>query len=109
MSGQEKRTPEQIQADLARTREELARSVDELSTRLDPRVQLEETKANLRAPAGAGHASALARRPHVVVVGGGIAGLAAATGLAERGVAVEVLEREPWLGGRVASWSDPAE
>ncbi|WP_298176818.1 FAD-dependent oxidoreductase [Saccharomonospora sp.] len=59
-----------------------------------------------RAPAGAGHASALARRPHVVVVGGGIAGLAAATGLAERGVAVEVLEREPWLGGRVASWTE---
>lgn len=49
MSGQEKRTPEQIQADLARTREELARSVDELSTRLDPRVQLQETKANLKA------------------------------------------------------------
>lgn len=40
------------------------------------------------------------------MVGGGIAGLAAATGLAERGVAVEVLEREPWLGGRVASWEE---
>ena len=39
-----------------------------------------------------------------VVIGGGIAGLAAATTLAERGVAVTVLEREPQLGGRVASW-----
>lgn len=58
------------------------------------------------APTGVGHASALTRRPRAVVVGGGIAGLAAATGLAERGVAVEVLEREPWLGGRVASWEE---
>ncbi|WP_052462216.1 FAD-dependent oxidoreductase [Nigerium massiliense] len=39
-----------------------------------------------------------------VVVGGGIAGLAAATELAERGVAVTLLEREPQLGGRVSSW-----
>jgi isorenieratene synthase len=41
---------------------------------------------------------------HVVVVGGGIAGLAAACGLAERGVRVTVLEREAQLGGRVRSW-----
>ncbi len=54
-------------------------------------------------------ASALAERPHVVVVGGGIAGLAAATGLAERGVSVEVLEREPNLGGRVAGWTERLE
>lgn len=40
----------------------------------------------------------------VVVVGGGIAGLSAATTLAERGVAVTVLEREDQLGGRVRSW-----
>ena len=53
------------------------------------------------APAGAPDASALARRPQAVVVGGGIAGLAAATGLAERGVRVTLLEREPYLGGRV--------
>ncbi|MFZ1287309.1 MAG: FAD-dependent oxidoreductase, partial [Candidatus Phosphoribacter sp.] len=39
-----------------------------------------------------------------VVVGGGIAGLAAACGLAERGVQVTVLEREATLGGRVRSW-----
>ena len=42
--------------------------------------------------------------PRVVVVGGGIAGLAAATGLAERGVAVTLLEARPQLGGRVRAW-----
>ncbi len=40
----------------------------------------------------------------MVVVGGGIAGLAAATGLAERGVRVRLLEAEPTLGGRVRAW-----
>ena len=39
-----------------------------------------------------------------IVVGGGIAGLAAATGLAERGVAVTLLEAQPQLGGRVRAW-----
>ena len=43
-------------------------------------------------------------RHRVAVVGGGIAGLAAATALAERGVRVELLESTPRLGGRVASW-----
>jgi isorenieratene synthase len=58
------------------------------------------------APPGVPDAGELARRPHVVVVGGGIAGLAAATGLAERGVTVDVIEREPYLGGRVGGWTD---
>ena len=39
-----------------------------------------------------------------VVVGGGIAGVTAALMLAERGVAVTLLEREPQLGGRLAAW-----
>jgi len=43
-----------------------------------------------------------------VVVGGGIAGLAAATGLAERGVAVTLIEKEAQLGGRVRAWPLPA-
>ena len=38
-----------------------------------------------------------------VVVGGGIAGVAAATVLAERGIAVTLLEREPALGGRAGA------
>ncbi len=40
----------------------------------------------------------------VAVIGGGIAGLAAATGLAERGADVTLFESAPQLGGRVASW-----
>lgn len=39
-----------------------------------------------------------------IVVGGGIAGLAAACGLAERGVQVELIETEDRLGGRVRAW-----
>ncbi len=58
------------------------------------------------APAGYQDARLLSRRPRVVVVGGGIAGLAAATGLAERGVQVTLLERERQLGGRVAGWTE---
>ena len=44
----------------------------------------------------------------VVVVGGGFAGLAAATALAEAGVAVHVLEARPTLGGRANAFRDPA-
>ncbi|BDE13108.1 MULTISPECIES: NAD(P)/FAD-dependent oxidoreductase [Mycobacterium] len=59
-------------------------------------------------PASPGYAdaSALSWRPRAVVVGAGIAGLAAATGLAERGVAVTVVEREDYLGGRVGGWTE---
>ncbi|RMI41307.1 FAD-dependent oxidoreductase, partial [Streptomyces triticirhizae] len=45
-----------------------------------------------------------ARPPAVAVLGGGLAGVAAATALAERGVRVTLLEREPVLGGRLAGW-----
>ncbi|WP_039889633.1 FAD-dependent oxidoreductase, partial [Mycobacterium xenopi] len=58
------------------------------------------------APAGSADAATLPRRPHAVVVGAGIAGLAAATGLAERGVTVDVIERQPYLGGRVGGWTE---
>jgi len=49
--------------------------------------------------------SHLPMRPHVAVVGGGIAGLSAAVALAERGVRVTVLEREPYVGGRAGAWT----
>jgi carotenoid phi-ring synthase / carotenoid chi-ring synthase len=68
----------------------------------DPRAVLH------RAPGGEPDARLLPRRPHAVVAGGGIAGLAAAAGLAERGVQVTLLEREPQLGGRVAGWTETA-
>lgn len=41
---------------------------------------------------------------HVAVVGGGIAGIAAAAALMERGVAVTLVEAGDRLGGRAGSW-----
>ena len=46
--------------------------------------------------------------PDVVVIGGGFAGLSAATALAERGVRVTVFEARPSLGGRATAFTDPA-
>jgi isorenieratene synthase len=40
------------------------------------------------------------------VVGGGIAGVAASTVLAERGARVVLFEREPYLGGRAGAWTE---
>ncbi|MBK5250225.1 MAG: DUF3618 domain-containing protein [Actinomycetales bacterium] len=43
-AGTRKRTAAEIEADLLRTREELTRSVDDLSDRLDPRRQAQAVK-----------------------------------------------------------------
>ena len=43
----------------------------------------------------------------IVIVGGGLAGLAAALRLAESGRRVEVIETRPRLGGRATSFEDP--
>jgi isorenieratene synthase len=51
------------------------------------------------------YATQMERDP-IVIVGGGLAGLAAATVLAERRQSVVLFERERYLGGRVGSWSD---
>jgi zeta-carotene desaturase len=50
---------------------------------------------------------AAARPPEALVIGGGFAGLAAATALAEEGIRVLLLEARPHLGGRARSWIDP--
>lgn len=44
----------------------------------------------------------------VVVVGGGVAGLAAAVALAGDGASVTLLERRPYIGGRAYSYDHPA-
>lgn len=56
------------------------------------------------APSTSAHASSRADR--VVVIGGGLAGIAAATVLGERGVPVTLLEAESFLGGRAGAWPD---
>ena len=43
----------------------------------------------------------------IVIAGGGLAGLAAAVALTERGVPCEILESRPRLGGRASSFLDP--
>ncbi|HEX7303780.1 FAD-dependent oxidoreductase [Lentzea sp.] len=58
----------------------------------------------VRIPAPAGRPRLDGDVPVVAVVGGGIAGLAAATLLAERGARVVLYERENYLGGRVGGW-----
>ena len=44
---------------------------------------------------------------NIAVVGGGLAGLAAACDLADRGHRVSVFERRPWAGGKTYSHTDP--
>jgi squalene-associated FAD-dependent desaturase len=46
--------------------------------------------------------------PRALIVGGGLAGLASAVALAQRGVSVTVLESRPRLGGRASSFLDRA-
>ena len=46
-------------------------------------------------------------RPRVVVVGGGLAGMASALELVRAGCEVALVERRPFLGGRAFSFRDP--
>jgi squalene-associated FAD-dependent desaturase len=45
--------------------------------------------------------------PRVAVVGGGLAGLAAGSALADNGFRVTLFERRPYLGGRASSYQHP--
>ncbi len=45
--------------------------------------------------------------PHIVIVGGGLAGLAVASSLVDRGLRITLLESRPRLGGRASSFPDP--
>src|SRR5947209_18997446 len=47
-------------------------------------------------------------QPTVLIAGGGLAGLAAATALAPRGFRVTILESRGRLGGRASSFTDAA-
>lgn len=50
----------------------------------------------------------LATRPRLAIVGGGLAGLATAVALADRGLEITLFESRPRLGGRASSFQDPA-
>ncbi len=43
----------------------------------------------------------------VIVVGGGVAGMSAACGLADGGLKVSLVERRGYLGGRASSYPHP--
>jgi squalene-associated FAD-dependent desaturase len=47
-------------------------------------------------------------QPHVLIIGGGLAGLATATALAPHGLRVTLVESKARLGGRAGSFQDPA-
>jgi zeta-carotene desaturase len=53
---------------------------------------------------------AVADRPirDVIVIGGGLAGLAAASALSQAGMRTRVFERRPYVGGRASSYTHPA-
>jgi isorenieratene synthase len=46
--------------------------------------------------------------PRVAILGAGIAGMGAACDLAERGFDVTLLEKNPYLGGKVGAWCETA-
>src|SRR5579859_5341613 len=58
------------------------------------------TKSEPATIAGAGAST-------VAIVGGGLAGLAAACALSESGFRVTLFERRPYLGGRASSYEHP--
>ena len=47
------------------------------------------------------------KNARIVILGGGLAGMSAALSLLENGFDVTLVERRPFLGGRVFSFQDP--
>ena len=47
------------------------------------------------------------KNTRIVILGGGLAGMSAALSLLEKGFDVTLVERRPFLGGRVFSFQDP--
>ncbi|HLS13581.1 MAG TPA: DUF3618 domain-containing protein [Beutenbergiaceae bacterium] len=66
-----KRSAQEIEADLARTRQELTRTVDELSERLDPRRQMTNFAQDLKS----GETRAVSIVGGAVIVVAGVVGL----------------------------------
>jgi squalene-associated FAD-dependent desaturase len=62
----------------------------------------------LAKPGGEGRPFEQLSKSNVLVVGGGLAGLATAVALAQRHIPVTILESKPRLGGRASSFVDPA-
>ena len=58
-------------------------------------------RARLMRPLEAVHLEA---EKHVLVIGGGVAGLRSALSLARRGLKVTLIEKSPFLGGHMAQW-----
>src|SRR5438309_1897338 len=54
------------------------------------------------------HSPSASGQPSVLIIGGGLAGLAAAVALAPRGFRVTLLESRQRLGGRASSFTDMA-
>ncbi|SEE62066.1 DUF3618 domain-containing protein [Ruania alba] len=79
-----KRTVAEIEADLAASREQLTKAVDELSRRVDPRRQVEDVKERARDSATSFVDGLKSGDPKAL----GIAGAAAATVLAIVGLTV---------------------
>src|SRR5690606_17450031 len=85
---------------------------------VSPRTSRAPSAAPSCAGSGSEHAARQHRRPakpatpmtathaQVLVVGGGLAGLAAAIELADRGLSVHLIEANEYVGGRAASWLD---
>jgi isorenieratene synthase len=74
---------------------------DRLATALSAAIGIRPVQ-NVR-DAGQGRHRVLGERT-VLVVGGGLAGMSAAIRLANRGFRVRLVEREPYLGGKVGAW-----